>query len=98
VVPNLTKLVSTRRGAPVNGIYLLTLLHQEELISVLGMILEWLLTQYSTIEQQQGPKLIFYARTLQQSIKLILTFFQALLKLQFLVGSNMQSYCLYFRA
>jgi hypothetical protein len=64
---------------------------------VIGMILEWAVTQYSLLEEQPGKKCIYYARILQNIVRQALAFFQQLLKVNYLAGVNLQSYCYYFR-
>lgn len=61
------------------------------------MILEWAVTQYSLLEEQPGKKCIYYARILQNIVRQALAFFQQLLKVNYLAGVNLQSYCYYFR-
>lgn len=97
VLPELTRQIGYKYKNQLNGIFLFTLLNQESIIDVVGMILEWSISQYTKLNQLEGPKCLFHARNIQIIIRECLHFFLSLLKVTYLVNGNHHTYLTYFR-
>jgi hypothetical protein len=60
------------------------MLNQENIVAVVGMILEWAINQYVKFDQISGTKELFYARNLQSVINECLLFFLSVLRVTYL--------------
>jgi hypothetical protein len=47
ILPDLSKLINNKWKNQVNGVFLLTLLREEDIVGVIGRILKWAVDQYN---------------------------------------------------